>query len=102
MARHAAETPSGEIWFKNQRALRTALAVGIPALIGLVAILPEIIQAVLAEAGEALPAGLRLWLAGAAALITTVAATISRVMAIPAVDEWLRRWTPFGSTPRGE
>lgn len=101
MAKHRAET-SGDIWFKNQRVWRTALAVGIPAAIALVAILPEVIQAVLAEMGESLPAGLRLWLAGTAALITALAATISRVMAIPGVDAWLRRWTPFGSAPKGK
>ncbi|RLP82999.1 hypothetical protein D9V34_07080 [Mycetocola lacteus] len=99
---HQHASPSGEIWFRNQRVWRTVLAVGIPAVISLVAIVPEIIQAILAEAGESLPAGVRTALLGVAAAITTVAAVISRIMAIPAVDRWLRTYTPFGSSPRAE
>ncbi|RLP69315.1 hypothetical protein D9V30_08390 [Mycetocola reblochoni] len=100
MAKHT--TTSDTIWFPAQRAWRTALAVGVPALLGLVVILPEVITAVLEGYGDQVPEGLRLWLLGAAAFITTTASVVSRVMAIPGVDAWLRRWTPFGSAPRGE
>lgn len=88
------------LWYPNQRAIRTALAVGIPTAVGLVGLLPFVIEAVLARYGEQVPVGL--WLLDAAAFITTTAAVVSRVMAIPGVDERLRRCTPFGSAPRGE
>ena len=79
--------------------LRTIVQVGIPALITLVGVLPLIIQAVLDELGEQLPPGVRLWLLGAAALLTSVAAALARVMAIPAVNAWLTR-LGLGATPK--
>lgn len=98
MAKHAV---SGEIWFADQRVWRTMLQVGVPAIVGLVGLLPMVIDAVLEQAGEVMPPGLRLWLLGAAAVLTAVSGAISKVMAIPGVDEWLRKYTPFGSTPKG-
>jgi hypothetical protein len=41
--------------------------------------------------GESVP-----WVAA----IIGVAAAITRVMAIPAVNEWLTRWLDLGATPR--
>lgn len=79
--------------------LRTALQVGIPALITLVGVLPLIIQVILDELGEQMPDGLRLWLLGAAALLTAVAAALARIMAIPAVNAWLTA-LGLGATPK--
>lgn len=86
----------------NQRILRTLLQVGFPAIIGLAVLLPAIIEAVLDGYGEAMPAELRVWLLGAATLITVTAGVIARVMAIPGVNEWLSKYTPFGTVPRGK
>ncbi|WP_424446463.1 hypothetical protein [Microbacterium sp. CH-015] len=79
--------------------LRTIVQVGVPAVITLVGVLPLIIQVVLDELGEQMPEGLRLWLLGAAALLTAVAAALARVMAIPAVNAWLTR-LGLGATPK--
>ncbi len=79
------------------RTLRTALAVGIPAIISLVLVLPEILQILVDELGIHLPEQLRLWLLAAAAVITALAAAVTRIMAIPNVNDWLSRFTPFGT-----
>lgn len=75
--------------------IRTAVAVGIPAFLGLLVIVPEIIQVIVDGFGQHLPEGLRLWLAGAALVITAASATITRIMAIPGVIEWTRAYFPW-------
>lgn len=89
MAFHAAEPT--QVNYPWRAALRTAVQVGIPTLITLVAILPFIIQVVLEELGEAMPDGLRLWLLGAAGFITALATVITRIMANPTINAWLTR-----------
>lgn len=96
MARHALVPPPPD---PGTRTIRTALAVGIPALIALVLVLPEILEIVVDEIGVHLPEQLRLWLLGFAGLITAVAAAVTRIMAIPIVNDWLSRYTPFGTEP---
>ena len=68
---------------------RTLVQVGIPAILVLVVIVPEIVRIILDGYGDTLPPELRLWLVGAAGLITATAGVLARVMAIPAVNEWL-------------
>ncbi|WP_427870530.1 hypothetical protein [Leucobacter luti] len=96
MARHAI-VPAPE--YPAKRTLRTGLAVAIPAVIALVGVLPEILQIVVDELGGHLPDGIRLWLLGAAAVLTAVAMAVTRIMAIPIVNDWLSRHSPFGSEP---
>jgi hypothetical protein len=81
-------TPTQTQW-PWKATLRTAVQVGIPALITLVGVLPVVIQIVLDELGEHMPEGLRVWLLAAAAGLTAAAAAITRIMAIPAVNAWL-------------
>ena len=94
MGEHRAETAT-QAEFPGRAAARTALAVGVPAFLGLLVILPLIIQEIVDGFGQHLPDGFRLWLAGAAAAITALSATITRIMAIPGVIEWTRRYLPF-------
>lgn len=89
---------SGEIWFKAQRVLRTiaAAVVGFStALAVFVVVAPQVVAAV----ADVLPASWVAWalsfIAGAAAL----SGAITRVMAIPAVDAWLKK-IGLGSAPR--
>lgn len=67
--------------------LRTALAVGIPAIL----LLPTIVQAAIEELGPHLPPSMTKWLVAAGAIITAVAALITRIMALPQVELLLRR-----------
>jgi hypothetical protein len=84
-----------EIWYKAQRVLRTIVAVGIPAIIAAATVLPLIIEA----AGLPADLPLRLWLVGFAAGLTAVAASITRIMAIPQVNAWLIN-LGLGSVPK--
>ncbi|WP_449280428.1 hypothetical protein [Leucobacter sp.] len=94
MARHALVPPPGD---PGTRTLRTGLAVGLTAVIALVGVLPEILEILVDELGVHLPEQLRLWLLGAAAVVTALSMAVTRIMAIPLVNDWLSRWTPFGT-----
>ncbi|WP_028474103.1 hypothetical protein [Nocardioides alkalitolerans] len=90
MAKHRASdtTQIRRPWRTTVRtAVQTALAV-VPVL-GLV--VPEVVSIVLEEAGESMPAGVRVVLLGASAVIVGVAAAAARIMAIPQVETFLRR-----------
>lgn len=97
MADHEATTWVQDIWFKRQRVLRTLVQVGIPSFLTFALVLPQIIGAL----GLPVDSGLYLWLVGAAGAVTAVAAGLSRVMAIPAVNAWLVK-IGLGSVPKSE
>jgi hypothetical protein len=87
MAKHLAtqeQNPGRTTW-------RTIIQVAPSAIIGLVILLPLIIEEVLNGFGEQMPESMRLWLLGAAAFITALSATLARIMAIPAVNDWFRK-----------
>lgn len=87
-----------KIWFPLQRAIRTAVAVFVTAsamLATTVLVAPQILTAV----QDVLPGSFIVWLTGALATLTALSAAISRVMAIPQVDEFLKRFGA-GSAPK--
>lgn len=69
---------------------RTVVQTAFPAVIGLVVVLPLILEEIVAGMGEQLPEQLRLWLLAAAAFVTALAGTLARIFAIPAVNNALR------------
>ena len=83
------------IWFSAQRVLRTIVQVGIPAFLTFAGVLPTVIAAL----GLPVDGRVYLWLVSAAAVVTAVAAGLSRVMAIPTVNEWLTT-IGLGSVPK--
>ncbi|PMC04168.1 hypothetical protein CJ226_09185 [Microbacterium sp. UMB0228] len=88
-----------KIWFPLQRAIRTAVQVFIAAaavLATTVVVAPQIIDAV----ADVVPGPVIAWATAAVATLAAISAAIARVMAIPAVDEWLRR-IGAGSAPAG-
>jgi len=93
MADHAATTTQAAN--PNRAALRTAVQTAIPAFVGLLIVLPLIIQAIVDGFGQHLPPSLYLWLTGAAAVITAASATLARISAIPGVIEWTRAYLPW-------
>jgi len=97
MAKHITLGTVPDIWFKAQRVLRTIVQVGIPAFLSFALVLPLVIQAL----GLPVTSALYLWLLSFAAAITAVAAAITRVMAIPAVNVWLTK-IGLGAIPKKE
>lgn len=92
------DTETPDIWFKSKRVLRTAtqvLVAGIVFLGGLVAIAPQVLEAV----QDVLPGPVVAWLVGAIAFLAGISAALSRVMAIPAVNAWLVT-IGLGSVPK--
>ena len=87
-----ATTQSKHPW---KTTIRTAFQVGIPAFVGLLVILPPILQDVVDTFGHQLPAGFTAWLAGAAATITATSALLARIAAMPRAIEWTRKYLPF-------
>lgn len=79
----------------GRAALRTAVQVGIPTFVGMLGILPLIIQAIVDGFGQHLPASIYLWLTAAATVITAASATLARISAIPGVIAWTRSYLPF-------
>jgi hypothetical protein len=79
--------------------LRTIVQVGIPALLTLCLVVPQVVDAVLAGFGEQLPPEFTAWMLASAGFVTTLAAVITRVMAIPAINAWLTS-LGLGATPK--
>lgn len=87
-----------EIWYKTQRVLRTIFAVLTSALAvwaGFALVAPQI----LAELATILPGSWIAWLTGVIAAISTVAGVITRILAIPAVNNFLTK-VGLGSVPK--
>lgn len=99
MAKHAQVPAPGDV---GKRIARTILQVAVPALIGLVLILPDVIELVDKDLGEHLPPEFRVAMLGVAAAITALSALMVKIMALPKVNTWLSRWTPFGTVNRAE
>lgn len=83
-------------------ALRTFLQVWLPGLLAALVVIPEVVQIIVEETGDAMPENLRLVLAGIVTACAVVSAILARVMAIPAVDRLLERLLSLGSAPQGE
>lgn len=86
-----------KIWFPLQRAIRTAVQVlvgGAAVLATIVVVAPQIVDAV----ADVVPGPVIAWATAALATLAAISAALARVMAIPAVDEWLRR-IGAGSAP---
>ena len=97
MAKHAQVPAPSNV---AERIKRTALQVGVPAFLFLVVVLPPVIQVLDEELGEHLPEGFRLWMLGAATVLTAVSVAVTRIMALPMVNDWLSRHTPFGTVSK--
>lgn len=79
--------------------LRTIVQVGIPAIITIGAIIPQVIDIILESLGETLPIGARAWFLAASLGVTAVAGAIARIMALPLVNELLTK-IGLGASPK--
>ena len=81
----------------NKAFWRTALQVGPAAALGLLVILPQVLQDILDNFGEQLPPGLYSLLAATVVTLTLVSSIAARIMANAKVIEWTRKYVPFFS-----
>lgn len=70
---------------------RTVVQTAIPTVIVLGLVVPQIVDIVLEETGGTMPEGLRAVLLGASAVVVATAGVLTRVMAIPQVEDFLRQ-----------
>ena len=78
---------------------RTAVQTVLSAVL-VVGVVAPLVAAILSEElGAHLPESWLAWVIGAAAVLAAVSAALARIMAIPAVDAWLRHspWTRWSS-----
>lgn len=74
---------------------RTALQVGPAAAVGLLLILPSILQSIVDGFGRELPPDIYSALVGVTATLTLVSAILAKVMARPDVIAWTKKYLPF-------
>lgn len=94
MAKHALVPAPTDV---GERVKRTGLQDFLAALVVVVLLLPEVLRIFDEEIGEMLPPHFRAWLLGAAAVTAGLAMAFTRIMALPRVNDWLSRHTPFGT-----
>lgn len=91
MSRPTLATPT-QVRYPWRATVRTVVQVGISSLLALGLVVPQVVQIILEEAGESMPTQVRGWLLASSAIVTAVAAALTRIMAIPAVDRGLVAW----------
>ncbi|UGL61913.1 membrane protein [Arthrobacter phage EastWest] len=85
----AGATQSEHPW---RAATRTFVQVGIPSFLAFAVLVPEIVDVVLVTMGDAAPPKLRVALLAVAGAITLTATIISRIMALPRVVAFTRKY----------
>lgn len=87
-----------EIWYQGKRVLRTVVqvVVGAAAVLAVVVVVaPQVLDAV----ADVVPGPVLAWLTGAVATLAAVSAAITKVMAIPKINELLTL-IGLGSVPK--
>ena len=79
-----------QVRFSARAVVRTLVQVILPGALAAGVVIPQIIQVVLEQAGESMPSALRVWLLAASAGVAGVAAALAKIMALPAVEGFLR------------
>ena len=88
-----------EIWYQGKRVLRTVVQVVLGAA-AVLAVVVVVAPQVLAAIADVVPGPVLAWLTGAVATLAAVSAAITKVMAIPKVNELLTA-IGLGSVPKG-
>jgi hypothetical protein len=87
-----------DIWYQSKRVLRTVVQVVVGAasvLAVVVVVAPQVLEAV----ADVVPGPVLVWLTGAVATLAAVSAALTKVMAIPKINELLTL-IGLGSVPR--
>jgi hypothetical protein len=86
------------IWFQSKRVLRTVVQVVIGAatvLTVVVVVAPQVLEAI----ADVVPGPVLVWLTGAVATLAAVSAALTKIMAIPKINELLTL-IGLGSVPK--
>lgn len=94
MGDHVAVLPSTQERNPRSAVLRTVLA-AVVALFPLLNLALVVTIEVLEPYHVNLPGWVFLWLNGALAVVTVITALVTRILAIPGVNDWLRRYAPI-------
>lgn len=86
---HRADTPAPNAFW------RTMLQVGPAAALGLLVILPQVLQSIVDGFGRDLPPELYAYLVSLTATLTLVSAITAKVMSHPTVQQWLTEHAAF-------
>lgn len=81
----------------NRRVLRTTVASSVATFVGLVIVLPDIINLFDSYFGIYLGDNVRVWLLGVAAFVTLLTAFVNKLMNLPIINHILSTYTPFGT-----
>lgn len=96
--RQAASTQQA---YPARAAVRTILANVVAVVITLGVVVPAVVAVFGDGMGAYVPPEVQAWLVGAGAFIAALAGTLTRIMAIPGVDAWLKR-LGISSSPEPE
>ena len=100
MGKHEATAVPSQVANPWRATLRTFLAVAVPA-VGLVLFVgPEVLHILADELGAVFPPGFIAWLLGAAGVLSALASAVTRIMALPRVNEWLGRFKLDAGAPK--
>lgn len=89
MSKHLATTTQQK--YPGRASWRTAVQSAIGTLLTLGVVLPIVVVILNEQLGTYLPDAWEAWLVGAAGVVAALSAAVARVMAVPAVDAWLKR-----------
>ncbi|WP_104087030.1 hypothetical protein [Arthrobacter sp. GMC3] len=92
MSRHAAASTQE----RNPRS--ASVRTGLAALVGMLLLLNPVLAVVietLRPYGDVIPGWVFIWLNGAITVTAVAIALVTRVMAVPGVNDWLRKYAPW-------
>jgi hypothetical protein len=92
---HVAAATTTQAKYPTRTAVRTGVQTFLGAALGLLVLVPAIINVFLETVGTHLPGEVYAWLAGAAVVVTAVSTAIARVQAMPGVIAWTARYLPW-------
>ncbi len=87
-----------EIWYQGKRVLRTVVQVVVGAA-AVLAVVVVVAPQVLAAVADVVPGPVLAWLTGAVATLAAVSAALTKIMAIPKINELLTL-IGLGSVPK--
>lgn len=90
MAEHVAVVPS-QVAHPWRAFWRTVVQVGVPVFGFILLAGPAILQILAEDLGAHLPEGVVGWILGAAAVLTALSGALAKIMALPRVNEALKR-----------